>query len=74
MLDDLRNDAASSPDPDPTPEDNELAELASRRRKRGPFLGMSPAQRFILVLVLFLMACVLGTFCLIVFNKIVLPI
>ena len=69
MLDDLRNSAAASPEP--TPNDDELA---SRKKTPEPFLGMTPVQRFILVLMLFLMSCVLGTFCLIVFNKIVLPI
>jgi hypothetical protein len=69
MLDDLRNSASASPEP--SPEDDELA---SPKKNTEPFLGMTPVQRFILVLVLFLMTCVLGTFCLIVFNKIVLPI
>ena len=76
MLDDLRNDAKSSFEdtPDPLQDENDLAQLAPRRRQRPPFLGMSPAQRFLLALLLFLMVCVLGAFCLIVFEKIVLPI
>lgn len=76
MLDDLRNDAKSSFEdtPDPLQDENDLAQLTPRRRQRPPFLGMSPAQRFLLALLLFLMVCVLGAFCLIVFEKIVLPI
>ena len=76
MLDDLRNDAQSSFEEEKeTPElENELADLAPRRRRRPPFLGMSSGQRFIIALMLFLMVCLLGAFCLIVFEKIVLPI
>ena len=37
------------------------------------FLGMTPPQRFIIVLILFLMTCVLGSFCLILSGKIYLP-
>jgi len=76
MLDDLRNDAKSSFEdtPDLLQDENDLAQLSPRRRQRPPFLGMSPAQRFLLALLLFLMVCVLGAFCLIVFEKIVLPI
>ncbi len=76
MLDDLRNDANSSYDetPDLLQDENDLAQLSRPRRTRPPFLGMSPAQRFLLAMLLFLMVCVLGAFCLIVFEKIVLPI
>ncbi|HMN58991.1 MAG TPA: hypothetical protein PJ988_01425 [Anaerolinea sp.] len=76
MLDDLRNDAKSSFEdtPELLEDENDLAQLSPRRRQRPPFLGMSPAQRFLLALLLFLMVCVLGAFCLIVFEKIVLPI
>jgi hypothetical protein len=76
MLDDLRNDAKSSFEE--TPEEpksaDELAELTPGRRSGPPFLGMTAAQRFILALLLFMMVCVLGAFCLIVFDKIILPI
>jgi hypothetical protein len=76
MLDDLRNDAKSSYEetPDSMEDENDLARLSARRRSRSQFLGMSPAQRFMLALLLFLMVCVLGAFCLIVFEKVVLPI
>jgi hypothetical protein len=76
MLDDLRNDANSSYEetPDLLQDENDLAQLSRRRRARPPFLGMNPAQRFLLALLLFLMVCLLGSFCLIVFEKVILPI
>ena len=38
-----------------------------------PLLGLSPAQRFLLAVVLFLNVTVLGCFALLVFQKIALP-
>jgi hypothetical protein len=38
-----------------------------------PFLGLTPPQRFVLALMLFLNVTVLGCFALIAFEKIVLP-
>ena len=74
MLDDLRNSAMNSPQPEEEPpEEQEAEEHVSHRRRREPFLGMSPGQRFAIVLLLFMMTCVLGAFCLVVFNKVVLP-
>ncbi len=46
---------------------------AVRRSSRQPFLGLTPPQRFILALMLFLNVSVLGCFALIAFEKIVLP-
>ena len=74
MLDDLRNSAMNSPQPEEEPpEELEVEERLTRRRRREPFLGMSAGQRFAIVLLLFMMTCVLGAFCLVVFNKVVLP-
>ncbi len=68
MLDDLRNSAASQPfEEDLPPEKPEVRR--SLRRSRGPLLGMTPKQRFIIALMLFLMVLVLGTFCLVVTGK-----
>lgn len=68
MLDDLRNSAASQPfEEDLPPEKPEVHRTL--RRSHGPFLGMTPKQRFIIALMLFLMVLVLGTFCLLVTNK-----
>jgi hypothetical protein len=38
-----------------------------------PFLGLTPPQRFLLALMLFLNVTVLGCFALVAFEKIVLP-
>ena len=37
------------------------------------FLGMTPAQRFVLALLLFLTATILAAFCLLVTGKIAMP-
>jgi hypothetical protein len=42
-------------------------------RVAGPLLGLSPAQRFLLAVILFLNVTVLGCFALLVFQKISLP-
>jgi hypothetical protein len=55
--------AAAEPEPKP----------ARRRFGSGPFLGLSPAQRFVLALVLFLNVTMLGCLALLVFQKITLP-
>ncbi len=68
MLDDLRNSAASQPfEEDLPPEKPEVRRAL--RPSRSPFLGMTAKQRFIIALMLFLMVLVLGTFCLVVTNK-----
>lgn len=76
MLDDLRNEASSSFEE--TPEsptlEGELSGMAIPRKPRRHFLGMTPAQRFIITLLLFMMVCLLGALCLIAFEKVVLPL
>jgi len=72
MLDDLRSSAAQSyqeVDQAPAVPD----EIDSGSRNTAPFLGMTAAQRFVIALLLFLMTCVFGTFCLLATQKIVLP-
>jgi hypothetical protein len=72
MLDNLRDSASQSPF---FQEEQKPPQPPDRRQRRGPsdgkFLGMSPAQRFILALMVFLMVCVLGSFLLLVTQKIV---
>ena len=41
---------------------------------RPQFLGMTPGQRFILALLLFLTTAILSVFCLLVTGKVALPI
>jgi len=75
MLDDLRNTATSGSGPE-EPVAPELVPSGippARQGTRPPFLGMTAAQRFVIVLMLFIMACILGTFCLIITEKIVPP-
>lgn len=51
-----------------------VAKAAPRpARSVRPLLGLSPAQRFLLALMLFLNVTVLGCFALLVFQKIALP-
>jgi hypothetical protein len=73
MLDDLRNTAVTEPEepipPDGSPSRSEPLPRGSRR----PLLGMTAVQRFVIVLMMFFMACILGTFCLIITEKIVPP-
>ncbi|MEN6408155.1 MAG: hypothetical protein ABFD44_00420 [Anaerolineaceae bacterium] len=69
MLDNLR-DEASFVEEEPVPE--ELSKKPAKPSR--PFLGMTPAQRFVIALLLFLMICLLGTFCLLVTERVVLPI
>lgn len=72
MLDDLRNKSFID---DEEPQEDKLEVTSNRpsRRKKEPFLGMTASQRFVLVLLLFFMVCLLGSFALILTEKIVLP-
>ena len=71
MLDDLRNSAVSSfEEESPTEEEIITAHPAA---KRPPFLGMTAAQRFVITLLLLFMACIFGTFCLILTERIWIP-
>lgn len=68
MLDEFREQADTSM----VFEDEETVALESTEKQR-PFLGMTPVQRFVIALMLLVIACVLSTFCLIVTEKIALP-
>jgi hypothetical protein len=71
MLDDLRNQANT---PLFEEEPNEPKYDSRRTRSGGGyFLGMSPGQRFAMALLLFLMVCVLGSFCLVITERVWLP-
>jgi len=72
MLDDLRNSANQSfQEEEQAPV--EPSEMDASPRNSAPFLGMTAAQRFVVALLLFLMTCVFGSFCLLATQKIVLP-
>jgi hypothetical protein len=70
MLDDLRN---STPNQNygSLPPDKPKGSRDETSQKR--FLGMSPFQRFIIVFLLFLICCVLVSFCLLLTERIVVP-
>jgi hypothetical protein len=74
MFDEFRKPTEDQPQEDPlTLDSNEPIPVAQPTRARGPFLGMTPVQRFIIVLMLFFMTCLLGGFCLIITERVVLP-
>jgi hypothetical protein len=70
MLDDFREQASSSVFID---EEEETSRKARSEHRERYFLGMSPAQRFVIALLLLLITCVLGTFSLLVTERIFLP-
>lgn len=49
-------------------------EVWGSQEPKPEFLGMSPMQRFVLALLLFLAATILSVFCLLVTGKVALPI
>lgn len=69
MLDDLRNSVTSDLVEEPIVEE-EVYIPSTSRKPRGPLLGMSSFQRFIIALLLFLMVVILGIMVLILFQKI----
>jgi hypothetical protein len=74
MFDDLRaqaNEAMFDEEEEVADAYTFRSELASR--PRGPFLGMTPVQRFVIAILLLMMTCILSTFCLMVTEKIWLP-
>ena len=75
MLDDLRNNNQESQDQvDPFPQAEEIfnAEVTPPK-KESNFLGMTAAQRFVIVMLLFVLTCILGSFGLILTERVVLP-
>jgi hypothetical protein len=76
MLDDLRNSAANSyQEPEPEKEPNSRRREPIRLRSRSQrettlFLGMTPQQRFVVALLLFMMVSVMGALVLIATEKI----
>lgn len=71
MLDDLRNSGSQFVEEEEPKLEPQPKKLPPRRRQ--PFLGLTPPQRFALALMLFLSVCVLGALCLIATGRVVLP-
>ena len=70
MLDDLRNSATQFIEEEPPAPELKLERSAS---PTGLFLGMTATQRFVLVLMIFLMVIVLGVLFLFATDSIYLP-
>ena len=75
MFDNLRQKSAEQAEflSDEAPAPVESKRAARPDAGGRPLLGLSPAQRFLLAVVLFLNVTVLGCFALLVFQKISLP-
>ncbi|NPV55378.1 MAG: hypothetical protein HPY76_01715 [Anaerolineae bacterium] len=75
MLDDLRNTALSSYEEEEPNFPDEPAASQPRRRKpqRQSSGGMTAAQRFVLALMFLVMVCLVGSFFLILTEKVYLP-
>lgn len=73
MLDDFRNQAESSDFFDEEEEEGFTFEEIAPARRRSRFLGLSPAQRFSLALMLLLLTCLVSSLCLLVTGRIAPP-
>jgi hypothetical protein len=72
MFNDLRQQADDSKGFDAESE-NDLDSIGTYHYSQRHFLGMTPAQRFIIALMLFLIVLITSTFCLFVTEKIIPP-
>jgi hypothetical protein len=71
MLDDLRNSASNSFQEEEEPlSDSNTAVRRRPARSNEPFLGMTPQQRFVIALLIFMMVSVLGMLTLVVTQKV----
>ena len=71
MLDDLR-DSDQFENNDILPDEEYLEEYSSGDQKR--FLGLTSRQRFVVALLLFIIVAAVGTYILIVFQKMLPPV
>ena len=71
MFEDFRKQAEESDFPD---EDQDTQHGVKTSNNNGRFLGMTPAQRFIIALMLLFMVAILAVLFLMVTQKIVLPV
>jgi hypothetical protein len=70
MLDDLRDDAGYIEDDE---QDFESQKAAASTKSQSQFLGMTPVQRFVIALMIFMMICILGSFFLLITETVWLP-
>ncbi len=71
MLDDLRDDADFV---DEEENDYQYRESVTSANTQTLFLGMTPAQRFMLSIMIFMMVCILGSFFLLITETVWLPL
>ncbi|HFC08638.1 MAG TPA: hypothetical protein ENJ54_02105 [Chloroflexi bacterium] len=69
MLDDFRESGDFLEDEDP-----ETSAKAIGTAEDELLFGMTPVQRFVLAVLFFLSMCMLGSFCLLITDKIALPL
>jgi len=69
MFDNLRESASQSPFFQ-NQEPPEAQKPTPPQKQSGSFLGMTPVQRFVIALMLFMMVCVFGSFILLATGKI----
>jgi len=76
MLDDFReaSDFVEEEFEDELEDDLFEDEVVADREEDELVFGMTPVQRLVLALLFFLSMCMLGTFCLLVTDKIALPL
>jgi hypothetical protein len=74
MVDDFRT-PNSDPElfEEPFPSEEELYDSSFEQVDEDNFLGMTAPQRFVIVLLLLILTCILGSFGLILTEKVVLP-
>jgi len=74
MLDDLRNSASKSfqedEEEDKSPKPREVIRIRPASAQHGQFLGMTPEQRFVVALLLFLLVSVMGVLLLVATQKV----
>jgi hypothetical protein len=74
MLDDLRNSASNSfqddEEEEQSPKPREVIRIRPISSQRGPFLGMTPEQRFVVALLIFLLVTVMGVLLLVATQKV----
>jgi len=68
MLEDFRQQAKTSPFFEEEEHNPEVD-----KPEKNYFLGLSPAQRFLIALLLLFMTCLVGSFLLLVTDRVVLP-
>lgn len=71
MLDDLRDDAGYIEDDE---QDFENEKADARTKSQSQLLGMTPVQRLVIAIMIFMMTCILGSFFLLITETVWLPL